>query len=72
MAQPSDNPMYDQEFYRLCVLDYDVMKRIASKVTPPRKVSVDEVRIAGINRGKSEDIYSAYQLKVSTMQEKIW
>ena len=39
LAQPSDNPMYDQKFYRLYGLDYDVMKRIASKVTL-RKVSV--------------------------------
>ena len=32
LAQPSDNPMYDQKFYRLCGLDYDVMKRIASNI----------------------------------------
>ena len=50
MAQPSDNPMYDQEFVSLCGLDNDVMKQIASNVTP-KKVSVGEVKeaIAVIN-----------------------
>ena len=50
MAQPSDNPMYDQEFVSLRGIDYDVMKQMASNVTP-KKVSVDEVKeaIAAIN-----------------------
>ena len=50
--------MYDQDFIGLCVLDYDVMKQIASNVAP-KNVSVDEIKeaIAAINRGKSEDIF---------------
>lgn len=58
IAEPEENPSYNQEHLDLCEMDYDSIKLMCKQV-PSRNVTKEEISeaIKSLNRGKSEDIF---------------
>jgi len=58
LAQPADDPSYNNQYKQQCQTDYNNIKDIYKNI-PPKIITMEELEnaIKAINTGKSEDIY---------------
>ena len=58
LAQPADDPSYNNQYKQQCQTDYNNIKNIYKNI-PPKIITMEELEnaIKAINTGKSQDIY---------------